>query len=337
MAKSFKYNKRVFLPKRVQEKFIELAIKRSGISLDNLAKKIGVHRRTLFDWKREKFLISLPGLSKLSKISGCPIPKGAEIKDSFWYASKGGKAGGIAVLKKYGRVPVDLKYRKIQWRKWWEREGKFIPKQIYIPFPFKKPAVSEELSEFLGIMMGDGGMSNYQISITLHHLDDEKYGQYVAKLMKKLFGVTPTIRHIPKISVNTYTISRVELVKYLHKLGLVIGNKIKQQIDIPDWIKKNKQYSIECIRGLLDTDGSVVVHKYLSNGKYYTYKKLDFTSRSSLLLTSVSGILTELGIKNKMRKDNIRIEAQKDVEKYFKIIGSHNPKHIKKYNNGEVA
>ena len=147
----------------------------------------------------------------------------------------------------------------------------------------------------------------------------------------------PTVRHISKNSVNTYTISRTELVKYLHKWGLVIGNKVKQQINIPDWIKNNQQYCIECIRGLLDTDGSIVIHKYLSGNKYYTYKKLDFTSRSALLLMSVSGILTKLGIKNGVRKNNIRIEAQKDVKKYFSIVGSHNPKHIKRYNNGEVA
>ena len=337
MTEKNKYSKRVKFASGAQTRFIVYLEKTLALGLIDLAKIAEVNRRTIYDWKREKFSMSLSALKKMCLKAGTPIPRSVKVKDPFWYVSNGGKIGGPAVIKKYGRVPVDPEYRKVRWQEWWKHEGKFISRQIYTPLPFKKPTISNELAEFIGIMMGDGGMSKYQISIVLHHLDDKKYGQYVTKLMEKLFGVIPTIRHIPDISVNTYTISRMELVKYLYGLGLVIGNKIKQQIDIPDWIKSNRQYWIGCIRGLMDTDGSVVIHKYFSNSKYYTYKKLDFTSRSSLLLGSVSGILTELGIKNRMRKDNIRIEAQKDVKTYFNIVGSHNPKHIKRYNNGEVA
>jgi hypothetical protein len=28
---------------------------------------------------------------------------------------------------------------------------------------------------------------------------------------------------------------------------------------------------------------------------------------------------------------DIRIEARKDVEKYFQMVGTHNPKHLKRY------
>jgi hypothetical protein len=337
MKEQDKYQQRASFRRGAQTKFIVSLEKTLDIGLSELASIAKVNRRTIYDWRREKFSMSLPALKKLCLRANIPIPRSIQVRDPFWYVSNGGKVGGIAVMKKYGRVPIDPEYRESQWRNWWEREGKFTPRQIYTPLPFKKPTRSSELAEFMGIMMGDGGMSNYQISVTLHHVDDEKYGQYVVRLMKKLFGVTPTIRHIPKISVNTYTVSRTEIVKYLHGLGLAIGNKIRQQIDIPNWIKSNRQYRLACIRGLIDTDGSVVIHKYFSGSKYYTYKKLDFTSRSVLLLRSVNGILTGLGIKNSMRKDNIRIEAQKDVKMYFDIVGSHNPKHIKRYGNGEVA
>ena len=83
----------------------------------------------------------------------------------------------------------------------------------------------------------------------------------------------------------------------------------------------------------MDTDGCVVIHRYKSKGKIYCYKKLSFTSRSLPLLNSVKNILTELKIKNRITKDNyeIRIDAKKDVKRYFDIIGSHNPKHIMRY------
>lgn len=331
MLEKIKYGKRVSFSNGAQTRFIISLEKALGFDLSELASIAKVHRRTIYDWKREKFSMSLSALKKMCLQAGIPIPRSIQVRDSFWYTSKGGRVGGLAVIKKYGRVPVDPAYRKAQWHKWWEHEGKFITRKIYTPLPFKRPAISSELAEFMGIMIGDGGMSNYQVSIVLHHVNDREYGQYVVTLMKKLFGVAPTIRHISKISVNTYTISRTKLVKYLYGLGLVIGNKVRQQIDIPDWIKDKRQYQIACIRGLIDTDGSVVIHKYFSGSKYYTYKKLDFTSRSALLLRSVNGILTELGIKNGLRKDNIRVEAQKDIKMYFDIIGSHNPKHLRRY------
>lgn len=56
------------------------------------------------------------------------------------------------------------------------------------------------------------------------------------------------------------------------------------------------------------------------------------------LLNSVSRILTENGIKNKITGTYyIRIEAKKDIERYLKIIRSNNPKHLKRYYSGELA
>src|SRR3989338_2065425 len=148
MAKLFKYEKRVLLNKGVQKRFIESVQERLSIGLDDIAKKIGVHRRTLFDWKREKFLISLTGLNKLSKISGCPIPKGTETKDPFWYTNLGAKKGWATVLKKYGRVPVDEEYRKKKWHEWWENKGKFEDRKMFHPLPFYEARQSNNLAEF---------------------------------------------------------------------------------------------------------------------------------------------------------------------------------------------
>jgi hypothetical protein len=65
----------------------------------------------------------------------------------------------------------------------------------------------------------------------------------------------------------------------------------------------------------------------------YCYEKLSFTSRSFPMLNSVKNILTELGIKSRITKNgyDVRIDAQRDVEKYFDIVGSHNPKHVMKF------
>src|SRR3989344_7863025 len=175
MTKQVKYDKRVFLPKGAQRKFIESVQFKLDTGIDDIAGKIGVHRRTLFDWRREKYLISKSGLSKLSKLGGLPVPSGIKIKDPFWYTNLGANKGWFTIQKRYGRIPVDEAYRKKRWYEWWQNKGKFQDRDIFHPFPFSKPSKSEKLAEFMGIMMGDGGMNKNQLAITLHYKDDAEF------------------------------------------------------------------------------------------------------------------------------------------------------------------
>ena len=169
--------------------------------------------------------------------------------------------------------------------------------------------------------------------VTLHSKDDKKYSHFVIKLIKKLFSVTASVYYGKKDLVIDLVVSRRELVKFsVEKLKLKQGDKIKQQVDIPDWIKRNKTYSIACVRGLIDTDGCVFTHRYKVNGKFYNYKKLSFTSYSAPLRQSVFNILQNIGLKPRLaqRKD-VRLDSVEDMRRYFKIFNSHNPKHLKKY------
>jgi len=326
-------SKRVLFKPKEQKKFLNQSKKITGLSWVELAQLLKISNRTLTDWKREKFSMSLKAVKLLSKRAGLRFPENVEVKNPFWYVYKGAKIGGFAVYKKYGYIGGDPEKRKKKWYEWWEREGKYKKHPfINVCIPIKKPRKSKELAEFIGIAIGDGGISKYQIVITLHKIDDLEYSKFVNNLMKKLFGISPSIYYRPNYSVINITISRVELVKFFVKMGLRIGNKIQQGINIPKWIKNNNRYKIACLRGLIDTDGSIIIHKYRSRGKYYTYKKIGFTSRSPFLLKSVSEILNGLNIKHRfMKRYDIRIEAKEDVKNYFKIVGTHNPKHLKRY------
>jgi len=332
MAKRFMSKRVLFKPKE-QKKFLNQSKKITGLSWVELAQLLKISNRTLTDWKREKFSMSLKAVKLLSKRAGLRFPENVEVKNPFWYVYKGAKIGGFAVYKKYGYIGGDPEKRKKKWYEWWEREGKYKKHPfINVCIPIKKPRKSKELAEFIGIAIGDGGISKYQLVITLHKIDDLEYSKFVNNLMKKLFGISPSIYYRPNYSVINITISRVELVKFFVKMGLRIGNKIQQGINIPKWIKNNNRYKIACLRGLIDTDGSIIIHKYRSRGKYYTYKKIGFTSRSPFLLKSVSEILNGLNIKHRfMKRYDIRIEAKEDVKNYFKIVGTHNPKHLKRY------
>ncbi len=199
----------------------------------------------------------------------------------------------------------------------------------------QKPEKSELLAELVGILLGDGGITKYQVAITLHSHDDKAYGEFVVSVIQNLFKITPALYQKKKYAAFDIVISRREMVRFCtEELGLVTGNKVKQGIDVPNWIRDDQNFRIACLRGLVDTDGSVFFHKYRVNGKMYRYKKLDFTSLSRPLCVSVLKIFRDIGIKARFaRGKSIRIDSKSEMENYFRIVGSHNPKHLNRYFN----
>ena len=341
MSESLKRNKDferrvIFLPGK-QQKFLLKALNNLDVSWLDLAEKIKVHKRTLNDWKREEYSMPLDVVKRISNIAKMTIPTDVEIKDPFWYVNKGSKIGSnlgaIACIQKYGHVGGNPEYRKKKWYEWWEREGKYKYNFLGAYKPVNKPDFSRELAEFVGIVLGDGGISKRQIIVTLNSEADKEYGDFVYKLAKKLFKIHVGISYDKKCKAVRYILSRSKLVRFcVEKLGLKQGNKIKQQVDIPNWIKRNKGYSISCVRGLIDTDGSVFTHRYKVNGKWYSYKKLAFTSYSKPLRQSVFNILKENGLNSRLAGEkDVRIESKKDMSRYFRVFGFHNSKHLKRY------
>lgn len=329
-------SKRAFLPKGKQQKFIIEAKEKLGLSWKELAKILDISTRNLLDWKNEKFSMPFNSLKIICQKAKIKRPKNIKIKSAFWYVSKGAKIGGVNTYKKYGIVGGNPSYRKKKWKEWWENKGRFARNPILQQLPIKKPKKSTELAEFTGIVLGDGGLSENQLTITLNYKDDEKYIVFVIKLIKNLFDLSPTVHRETKNSVDNIVVSRKKLVEFLtREIGLKKGNKIKNQIDIPLWIKNNKNFRIACIRGLVDTDGSIFTHSYMSNKKVYHYKKMAFTSRSKPLALSVYNILKNLKLNPRIaRKErDVWLDSIKNVRRYFKIIGSHNPKHLKRYRN----
>lgn len=124
----------------------------------------------------------------------------------------------------------------------------------------------------------------------------------------------------------------MELVKFCQSIGLKIGNKLKQNLDLPEWIKKHKSFKISCIRGLIDTDGCLFNECHRINGKIYCYPRLCFTSYSKNLRLSVFQILKELGYSPKIRTTrNVQIENREEIIKYFRLVGTHNLNLQKRY------
>lgn len=323
---------RVLLQKKAQKELMNQIL--DQLPMAEVAKLCDLSERTIRDWRRGKFTIQLKALQVLCKETKIPFPLNAEIKDDYWYGLKGASNGGKAVFKKYGGIG-DPEYRKKRWYEWWEREGQYKSSIISAVKPIKKPKSSDELAEFVGIVLGDGGITRTQVSFTFHSEDDKDYAKFVVSLTKKLFNVYVGEFFVKECKAVRYSISRTQLVKFcIEELGLKQGNKVKQQVDIPDWIKNDKNYSIACVRGLVDTDGCIFTHKYKVKNKFYSYKKFVFVSHSMPMRSSVFNILKENGLHPRFaRIGDVRLDRIEDMKRYFDVFGSHNPKHLKRYKN----
>lgn len=195
----------------------------------------------------------------------------------------------------------------------------------------KYPVRCVELAELIGVILGDGGLpGNHQLIISFNSKTDKEYSIFLGNILKKLFSIDFHIRPRKNCNGADIVVSSSNLIDFLLSQGLAAGNKVKNQVDIPQWIYDKAAYQKACVRGLIDTDGSFYCHRYHSNGKNYCYLKLCFANRSRPLLKSVLRILRQFNFDAYMHGDQVFIYSMSGIKKYFKEIGTHNPKHSDK-------
>jgi len=122
--------------------------------------------------------------------------------------------------------------------------------------PIRFNGISSEFAEFIGIMLGDGSITNDVLSISIDKRDTT-LKNHIKNLFKKLFLLElREYEHKIKNYLRLQKCSK-ELVELLVNYGLKRGDKIKNKVKIPDWIKSNDFYIVSCLRGLILTDGCV--------------------------------------------------------------------------------
>lgn len=325
---------RVIFPKGGQQSFLNEAVAAYGGNYQALATSLGINQRTFRNWRSEDYSISYSAVNQLCNILNISIPADVEIKDQYWYTRKSPQAGWLAVKKKYGKFPVDENYRKMKWREWWDREGRAKGHSVVgVRKLIKHPRLTSRLGEFVGIVMGDGGISDYQIKVSMSSVVDREYSQFVKNLIEDLFDVSVTILEYPnRGNILDLVVSRIALVDFCRSIGLKKGNKLKQGLDIPNWIYKKPTFQKSCLRGLMDTDGGIFFERHKIGGKVYSYPRLSFVSYSPLLTKSVFDLMKEMGFSPRMRRANraVQLENTHEIRQYFRTVGSHNPKHYKR-------
>lgn len=338
---------RIKLPKGIQQKFLLNIAETTDLDWNQIAKLCSVTERTLCDWRREKYLMSYGAFSKLQSISRFSLTDNFEILPEHWNTKKAGRLGATKRYELYGN-PGTVEGR---------RKGGLTTWQRYISQPelfkgtgFKGPKEialapkSVLLAELIGIILGDGNINKYQLKISLNAKTDVKYADFIYDLCYKLFKLKAAKR-VRKKNTLDLVLSSVNLTNYLVTLGLKIGDKIRQSVNIPNWILEERKYAVACLRGLVDTDGGIYYHKHSVDGITYRHIGICFTSYSPQLLKSVYEIFIKLGFNAKINFNggHIFLYRKDEIKKYFEEIGTHNPTllnryddYLKKYRKGEV-
>ena len=154
--------------------------------------------------------------------------------------------------------------------------------------PIKFNGVSKEFAECIGIILGDGSISRNRLEIVIDKRD-VKLRTHIKNLFNQSFPINlHEYESKNSNAVKLYYYNK-NLFNLVMRFGLKNGDKIKNQIKIPYWIKENKEFMIACLRGLMITDGCV----YYSKRDKQIYAK--FTNHCFNLLNDFQEIAKILG------------------------------------------
>lgn len=294
---------RIILQKGKQRELIIAS--KGNSSWASLSKMVKINENYLRnDLKNERVTISETVYLKLCKISGVSFDNYI-IKnvDDNWGRSKGG-INSPKNIKKIGNIVFD-----------------------------------ENLAEIFGILLGDGHVQKYiqGKKIRCYSLivsgnsdtDRDFIASYIPSLFEKVFKVKGNLFFSKKENSAYYKIYGKMLVHFITSNGILHGNKKENNQGIPTWIKENKLFLSRCIKGLIDTDGSVhLISKHNKN------LRINYTSYIPRLLNDVREGLISLGFSpSKIIKDRqIFLSSKNDVNRYIKEIGFSNQKNLNRVN-----
>lgn len=180
---------------------------------------------------------------------------------------------------------------------------------------------SADLAEFFGVMLGDGHLSHFQVTVTLG-TKEIVYARYLVELIEGLFGVKPKIA-VRDSKYKVVYFGSVAATEWLQEHGLVY-NKMRAQVAAPKWILGRFQFMKRFLRGFFDTDGSVY--------KLRWGMQVSFCNRSMPLLKSVRNMLLSLKYSpSQISGYNLYLTKKTDIKRFFYEIQPRNMKHVDRY------
>jgi len=225
---------------------IEEAKKKLGISYESLAKKLGISKTTLLDYKSGKALIPLSIYNSLKRIAMVKEYSGpSRILSPYWGQQKGGLVSGKkAHLSRSKARLMALKSHLVRGAK---REH--LISELAKELQSNKPIL---LAEFIGRMLGDGSISKFPKYLSPEYENHKR----MQELVKELFNYEP--RTVKRERYYETRLKRIS-VQVLHKLGIPFGKKSITNPHVPSFIlRSNRKEVIKAlIRGYFDDEAYI--------------------------------------------------------------------------------
>ncbi|MFA5359777.1 MAG: LAGLIDADG family homing endonuclease [Patescibacteria group bacterium] len=193
-----------------------------------------------------------------------------------------------------------------------------IPTNIKL---LQKNIIKSHLAYIIGVALGDGNLSNpNKRAVRLRITCDTKYQGIIKNIIKSLKIILPK----NKISIVKRKGNCLDISCYSNKLESLLGwkvglgSKYKQKVFVPKWIKTNKKFTLLCLKGLFETDGSIYLDR--------KYKMANFITVIPTLADDVMIMVKKIGFKPNIqflhynyKKTKITIRVSKNVENFINL------------------
>lgn len=216
--------------------------------------------------------------------------------------------------------------------------------------------MNKGLAEFVGVFIGDGCMSQWArkdrtdlaktVLLTGSWNNDFRYYEKIIKpVVESKFGKCTRIYHRKDDNTIRFFINGKGIIRFLQSLGFKFGPK-SMDVSIPNKILKDNKFTIACLRGIFNADGSIYNRyskAYKGHNRIYSdYKVIQIKSNSKLLIQQVKIILNNNSIRsNKIIIDReayvIRVTNQKEIAKFISTVGMNHPHHLERMKMGPTG
>ena len=133
---------------------------------------------------------------RLTKASSISMGTYKKILPDYWSTKKAGAIGARKRYKIYGNpgTPEGRKRGGINSQRKFQENTVYTNKAGFIVRKhIKTPGLSINLAEFIGILLGDGGITAHQVAISFNRETDKEHSVYIQKLINNLYEKTINI------------------------------------------------------------------------------------------------------------------------------------------------
>ena len=177
------------------------------------------------------------------------------------------------------------------------------------------------LAYIVGVALGDGNLSNPNgRAVRLRVTCDTRYPLLILKIQKAIQAILP----LNKVGLVRRSEHCVDISSYSRcwekwlgwKSGK--GSKFQQNVSVPKWIMAEKRFRIPCLKGLIETDGSL----YVDRG----YKMVNFVTTIPKLAKDVMIMVAALGFQANLyqfsgpHKMKYTVRISKNVSAFISVL-----------------